>query len=289
VGKIFGKSYTRQRERWCESIDSDKNNVRWSYSRATCFGHCKYEYYLSYIIRDNDLYLSESNYYAEIGSYVHEILALIFSGELAAKNAYKYFKKNYDTHVFYTAKQSTMDKTNSAIEEYFKNINLDWLDQFEILGVELEVNFKVGDHDFIGFIDLLLRDKQSGKIVVLDHKSSEYPFKLNGEVKKKSESSFNSYKRQMYLYCHAVNQLYGEFPDRIIWNHFKDGGKLAEIPFKESEYQETLKWFLNTVSEINSEENFEPNEDFFYCSNLCNFRNSCEYRELSKKKREKNV
>lgn len=268
---------------------NDRHKARWSYSRATCFGHCKYEYYLNYIVKNDDLYLSESNFYAEIGSFVHEILALVFSGKLKTVDAYKYFKKNYKEKIFYATKKATMDKINDIVGTYLKNLNVDWINQYEVLGVELEVKFKVDNHDFIGYIDLLLRDKQNGKIVILDHKSSEYPFKQNGEIKKKSEASFNLYKKQMYLYCHAVKQLFGEFPERIIWNHFKDGGKLAEIPFKESEYQEALKWFSDTVDEINREENFDPHEDFFYCSNLCNFRNSCEYRELSKKKREKNV
>ena len=50
----------------------------YSYSRLTCFGHCKYEFYLDYIINDDNQYLSEGNFYAEVGSYVHEILAMIF-------------------------------------------------------------------------------------------------------------------------------------------------------------------------------------------------------------------
>ena len=263
--------------------NDNESKTRWSYSRATCFGHCAYEYYLNYVVHDDELYLSEGNYYAEIGSYVHEILALIFSGELKQEEAYRYFLDHYDEHIFYMAKLSTMTKTKAAILEYFMNLDLSWLDAYDILGVELEVNFKVGPHDFIGFIDLLLRSKKTGKITVLDHKSSEYPFKQNGELKKKSEASFSLYKKQMYLYCHAVKQLYGEFPEEIIWNHFKDGGSLARIPFNEKDYKEALDWFSNTVSEINQEEEFKPKQDYFYCSNLCNFRNSCEYQAMAKK------
>ena len=255
---------------------------RWSYSRVTCFGHCKYEYYLNYIIHDNDLYLSESNYFAEIGSYVHQILAMVLNGELKKEDAYTYYKAHYNENIFYMTKDSTMRKTNTVVSEYLSSLNFDWLINYEIIGVELEVDFMLGDYHFIGFIDLLLRDKRDNKIVVLDHKSSEYPFKQNGELKKKSEQSFSLYKKQMYLYCHAVKQLYGEFPKTIVWNHFKDGGKLAEIPFVEKEYNETIDWFSNTVSEINQEEAFDPNTDFFYCSNLCNFRNSCEYQAIAK-------
>lgn len=266
--------------------ESEKNDrkSRWSYSRTTSFGHCKYEFYLDYIINDNKQYLSEGNYYAEVGSFVHEILAMIFSGELDVDDAAQYFIDNYENNVFYKVKKSTMDKTFELIADYFANLDLEWLKDYDILGVELEKKFTVGKYEFIGFIDLLLRDKRDGKIVVLDHKSSEYPFKKNGEIKKKSQQSFESYKRQMYLYCHAVHQSYGEFPKEITWNHFKDGGQFATIPFIQSEYDEAIKWFQDMIGVIEIEKDFAPSEDFFYCFNLCNFRNSCEYKLAASKR-----
>lgn len=260
------------------------NKKPYSYSRVTSFGHCKYEFYLDYIINDNKQYLSEGNYYAEVGSFVHEILAMIFNGELDVDDAAQYFIDHYEDNVFYKVKQSTMDKTFELIADYFANLDLDWLKDYDILGVELEKKFTVGKYKFIGFIDLLLRDKRDGKIVVLDHKSSEYPFKKNGEIKKKSQQSFESYKRQMYLYCHAVHQSCGEFPKEITWNHFKDGGQFATIPFIQSEYDEAIKWFQDMIGVIEVEEDFAPSEDFFYCFNLCNFRNSCEYKLAASKR-----
>ena len=259
-----------------------KNNeqkTRWSYSRTTCFGHCKYEYYLDYVINDDNLYLSEGNYYAEVGSFVHDILAKIFSGELSQDDAAQYFVDNFDDNVFYKVKKSTMDKTFEQLADYFANLDISWINNYEIIGVELEVKFKIDKYEFIGYIDLLLRDKRDGKIVVLDHKSAEYPFKSNGEVKKKSEHSLNLYKKQMYLYCHAVKELYGELPKEIVWNHFKDGGKLATIQFVQGEYEDTINWFRETIRTIKKEKKFEASQDFFYCNNLCNFRASCEYKE----------
>lgn len=260
---------------------SRDHDERWSYSRVSCFAHCKYEFYLEYVIADDDEYLSEGNYYAEVGSFVHEILAMIFTGELKAEEALDYFIEHYDDNVFYKVSQSTMDKTFGLIADYFAEADFEWIKDYEVLGVELKAEFKVGGYAFIGFIDLLLRDKRDGRIVVLDHKSSGYPFKSDGTVKKNSQKSFESYKRQMYLYCHAVKQLYGEFPKEIIWNHFKDGGKLAVIPFSEKEYKKTMQWFRSTLRDIEKEEAFEPTEEFYYCKNLCNFRNSCEYRRVS--------
>jgi predicted transcriptional regulator len=42
----------------------------------------------------------------------------------------------------------------------------------------------------IGFIDLLLKDKD-GNIIVLDHKSASLKFKKNGEVSKSDAQHFS--------------------------------------------------------------------------------------------------
>ena len=81
----------------------------------------------------------------------------------------------------------------------------------------------------------------------------------------------------MYLYCYAVKELYNEFPKEITWNHFKDGGKFATIPFSETEYKEAVDWMVKTIKTIENEKEYDPNMEFFYCNNLCNFRHSCEY------------
>ena len=261
-------------------MDEEKREkTRWSYSRATCFSQCKYEYYLNYIINDPEQYLSEGNYYAEVGSYVHEILAKIFSGELKREEAADYFEEHFDENVFYQTSESSMERSYNACLDYLKTENFAWLDSYEILGVEKVCKFSIDDVEFIGIIDLLLRDKSDGGIVILDHKSAQYPLKKDGAVKKNSEHSFETYKRQMYLYCYAVNEEYGKYPKEIVWNHFKNGGSFARIPFDMNDYKKAIKWFKKTIKNAEKEEEFAPTQDFFYCKNLCNFRNSCEYRE----------
>lgn len=155
-----------------------------------------------------------------------------------------------------------MERTYNTICDYFAEVDFDWLKDYEILGVELKQNFTLGKNNFIGFIDLLLRDKRDGKIIVVDHKSTEYPFKQNGEVKKKMLKSFNTYRKQMYLYCRAVYQTFGEFPKAMTWNHFKEN-RFATIPFIKSEYEEIMKWFEKTIEAAEKEEAFEPTKEFF--------------------------
>lgn len=263
-----------------EEIDK----MQWSYSRLTSFEHCKYEFYLKYIINDDDEYLAEGNFYAEVGTFVHEILAMIFNGELKIEDAAQYYIDNFDDNVFYKIRQSTADKIFETCASYLADVDFTWLNDYEIIGVEKEVNFSKNGYKFIGFIDLLLRDKNDGKLVIMDNKSSEYPFKKDGGIKAKVKDNFESYKHQMYLYGLAVYEEYGEYPKELVWNHFKDGGKLAKIPFKlEGGLYPAIGWMFDTIEQIENEEDFEASQDYFYCHNLCDFRNSCEYKDIGEK------
>lgn len=221
--------------------------------------------------------MSEGNYYAELGSYVHNILQMVFEGKLSVDDSLAYYLDHYDDNICYKVNPQTMRKNYEIIADYFAGLTLDWMKDYEVLGVELETKFRIAKYNFIGYIDLLLRDKRDGKIVVIDHKSTEYPFTAKGTVKKKCQHSFESYKKQMYLYCHAVKEMYGEFPKEMTWNHFKDDGKFATIPFLQNEYEETMRWVMDTLNVIEHEEEFAPTINYFYCHNLCNFRNTCEY------------
>lgn len=253
------------------------DQMQWSYSRITCYDHCPYAFYLKYIIDDDEQYLAEGNYYAEVGGYVHTILEKIFNGELKVEDASQYFVDHFDENVFYETWQSSMDKTYEVCADYFASVDFDWLKDFDILGVEQEINVEINEYKFIGYIDLLLRNKETKEIYVVDHKSSSYPFKKDGKsILQKSKSDFAKYRKQMYLYCKYVYDKYGEYPKWIVWNHFKDQ-KIAKIPFVKDEYDRSLSWFENVIHNIEQDENFEENIEFFYCTQLCEFRGTCEY------------
>ena len=150
------------------------------------------------------------------------------------------------------------------------------LDDYEILGVEKEVHFKILDCDCIGYIDLLLRDKKTDEIIILDHKSASLKFKKNGEISKGDAAHFQEFKYQLYLYSDAVIREYGKV-DYLEWNMFRDQ-KHIKIPFKQEEYKVAIKWAEDTLKEIREEESWFPNPDFYYCNYLCNQRYCCPYK-----------
>lgn len=256
--------------------NKDLDDMIWSYSRLTTYHNCPYEFYLNYILKDNENYLCEGNYYAEVGSFVHSILERILNKEITVEEAHQYYKDEFETNVCYQVDEKIMNKTYEACADYFENLNFDWLKDYEILGVELQTDFYIKGYKFIGFIDLLLRDKADKKIILLDHKSAQYPLKLDGKPLKTQEKSFDKYKKQMYLYSYFIKEKYGEFPKELWWNHFKVN-KIAKIKFDEKEYQQSINWVLKTLKSIYSDDNYKADKNYFYCHNLCNFRNSCEY------------
>ena len=265
----------------------------WSFSRVTSFDNCKYSFYLQYLLKNRDLYPPESNYWAEVGSFVHKILEMIFNGELTIDDAPEYYLKNFDKEVVTPAPEKIMANTYEACADYLAIVDFNWLKEYEILGVEKEIALNIKGYKFTGYIDLLIQNKNTKDIIVVDHKSSQYPLGKRGGILSNCKHKFDSYKKQMYLYSLGVYEEYGVYPKEIWWNHFKDGGQFMKIPFDESEYRAAIDWLIDSIHQIEDEAEYPANNsesNYFYCKNLCNFRKSCEYapKNMPNKYRNKN-
>lgn len=248
----------------------------WSFSRLSSYHQCPYGFWLKYIQCNK----GENNFFGEYGSLVHEILEKYEKEELSIFEISQYYEENFFDKVtcdapgnkYVDIKQSYYDKGM----EYLNNIDLD-LENYEILGVEKEIKFTIGEYEMIGYIDLLLRDKD-GNIIVCDHKSASLKFKKNGEVSKTDYDHVLNFKRQLYLYSMAVINEYGVEPKYLWWNLFKEQ-KWLKIDFNREEYCDALKWAEDTVKEIENETAWLPNPDYYFCHNICDQRNSaCEYK-----------
>jgi hypothetical protein len=248
--------------------------MRWSFSRCHSFEGCRYEWYLTYLQKDE----SEQNFYAAFGHFCHEILEKVLNNELTEEDSLKYYIDNYDDNVLgYDVAENTRDKYFYLGMSYFETLDFKWLADYEILGVEKKCLFEIDGRKFVGYIDLLIRHKETGDIIVIDHKSGEYPIGKKGNVLKKKINDYESYKRQLYLYCQTVIEEYGVEPKGLQWNYFRDKQWL-KLPFIREEYEAARKWAIQLIDEVYKEDNFLPKLDYFYCNNLCGFRNSCDYK-----------
>jgi hypothetical protein len=262
-----------------EQIRQKIDGMVWSFSRLSSFHNCPYEWRLKYIEgleRDN-------SYYGALGGFSHEVLEKFFKEELSIFDCGDYFEQNYMDKVPYDAPPNPYvdlkEKDYNLILDYFQNINFPFED-YEILGVEKEIKFKVDKYEFIGYIDLLLRDKNSGKIILVDHKSSHFDYLKKGGVSKKNQEQFDKYKKQLYLYSIPIYEEYGEYPEELRWNMFKDQQWLT-VKFDENEYKETQEWAINEIHTIEDEMLYLPNtsdSNSFYCRYLCG-ASYCPYRK----------
>jgi len=249
----------------------------WSFSRLQSYHQCPYGFWLKYV-QCNE---GESNFFGQYGSFLHSILEKYEKGELSLFEISGYYEEHFNEAITCAAPSNKyVDVRQSYYEkglEYLDNIDLA-LDTYEILGVEKEVKFKIGGYELIGYIDLLLKDKKTGEIAVLDHKSASLKFKKNGDVSKTDEGHVLSFKRQLYLYSIAVIEEYGKKPKFLKWNLFKEG-KWLTVEFNDNEFEEAKKWAAATVKAIENETTWLPNPSKYFCWNICDMRNcACEYK-----------
>ena len=259
---------------------NDFKNMIWSFSRVNTFNTCPYAWYMNYLQHEPD----DGSAFTEVGLLMHEILEKYAKEELTLFDVSEYFEEHFNEkvrHAFPPSKVDLRQKYYDDCIEYLNDINLPLLfKDFEILGVEKEVRFNVGKYKFIGYIDLLLRGKDTGKIMILDHKSANLKFKKNGDISKTDLEHYKSFKRQLYLYSKAVMEEYNEELGYLAWNLFRSG-RLHIIPWNEKDYNEALNWAEETIDEIIQEELWLPkNDSKYFCNNICGQRNNCDFKEI---------
>lgn len=259
-------------------LDFLLDTMTWSFSRLNSFYNCRYEWKLRYI----DCNKSENGFFGEYGSLIHKILEKYEKGELSLFELNDYYEEHFSESVPHDAPPNKyVDIKQSYYEkgiDYFNNIDLD-LDKYEVLGVEKEVRFQIAGKDFVGYIDLLLKEKETGKIIILDHKSASIKTLKNGKVSKSDQEHVREFIRQLCLYAIPIIEEYGHV-DELWWNLFKDRNWL-KMPFKKEDYDEAIKWAKDTLALIENEREWLPNNSSsYYCSYLCGQRNhACEYKQ----------
>ena len=252
------------------------DTMKWSFSRLNSYYQCPYEWKLHYIECNKSL----DGFFGQFGSFMHKILEMYAKEELSLFELSQYYEEHFNEEVTCNAPPNNyVDIKDSYYNkglDYLDNIDL-ILEDYEILGVEKEVNFKIGNYDMIGYIDLLLKDKKTGEIIILDHKSASIKILKSGKISKSDQQHFLEFQRQLYLYSIAVIKEYGHV-DYLEWNMFKDRNHI-KINWTQEGFDEAIKWAEDTIHLIENEENWSPNPDYYYCNYLCGQReNACEYK-----------
>lgn len=246
--------------------------MTFSFSRLHAYEQCGYAFYLRYI----EGRIPESNFYAANGKCMHEVLANVFSGITPIEQcAYDY--ANRFEEILETTKQSIMDNTFEKCMNYLCSLEPIDEKKYEVLSVEEKLSFNIGKFRFVGYADLVLRDRQNGEVILVDHKQANHFLKKDGTPLKNQSENFFAYKHQMYLYCKGIKDCMGLNVSRIVWNHYKDDGALTIIPYVQEDYDESMAWALDCIGRIKKDKRFGCKKSYILCSLLCDFRNDCEY------------
>ena len=251
--------------------------MRWSFSRINSFSNCKYEWMLKYI---DDPEGNADSCYGQFGTLCHGILEDYAKGKLDILELPMVYEERFSeimTEDF--PRRGGKDFRSDYFDkgfDYFCNFE-GFGEEYNIIGVERKVEFELDGYPFIGFIDLLLQHKETGEIVIVDHKSTTMKFKKDGSLSKTSLPKFEDFKRQLYLYSIPILEEYGRV-DRLEWNLFKDQ-KYLSIDFDYKELEAAKEWALNEIHKIEQETEWDANPDYTYCLYLCSKRrNGCPYK-----------
>lgn len=248
------------------------DKMTWSFSRLHSYETCPYSFYKKYIEESVGI----DNYFAENGSIMHTTIMKIIKQELSLEDAPSYYIGEYEK-ICSKTKETTMSNTFEQCLEYLCTTDGIDYDKYEVVLVEEKILFKINKYQFTGYPDLILKEKENGNLILVDHKSIDHFLKKDGTVLKNQMENFRSYSHQMYLYCKWIYETYNRFPVKIVWNHFKDKGTLTIIDFNETDYLETIEWAANTIKKIYKDRKFDAHKSYMQDYVLCEFREECEY------------
>ena len=148
--------------------------------------------------------------------------------------------------------------------QYFQSFD-GFGDDKEILSVENKFELDIRGNRFVGIADLVLQDKKTGDIIVIDHKSKS----MNSMKKAQYENT-----RQLYTYAAYVKERFGEFPTLLQFNMFRYGVNINE-PFAMERYEETMDWIERTIAQIKAEKEWKVSSSGYFCRFICSTRLHC--------------
>ena len=148
--------------------------------------------------------------------------------------------------------------------QYFRSFDGFGSDK-EILSVEDKFELDIRGNRFVGIADLVLQDKKTVDIIVIDHKSKS----MNSMKKAQYENT-----RQLYTYAAYVKERFGEFPTLLQFNMFRYGVNINE-PFAMERYEETMDWIERTIAQIKAEREWRVSSSGYFCRFICSTRMHC--------------
>lgn len=242
-------------------------NMKWSFTKLEAFRHCGMMFRLTYLDKAEKM----ENGFAEYGTFCHKLLEEWAKGDCPEFALAEEYQNRYEDEVtapFPPFPKGMPQKYYDQGLAYFESFS-GFGDQYEILTVEERFEIDVDGYTLVGLADLTLRDKNTGAIVVIDHKS-----KSRSSMKK----DLDTYRKQLYTYAMFVKQKYGVYPEKLVFNMFREQTFIEE-PFNAEILEQTRRWIVDTIHEIEQCTDWMVSSSSFFCRFVCSVFDSCPARD----------
>lgn len=245
-------------------------DMTWSYSRVKTYENCPHKFYLRYILERKP----SSAFFAEYGSFVHHLLEKYYKGKIKRSE----LPSEYLAGFYDNVKSKAM--SGKVFSSYFGD-GLRYFREFVpveggIVKAEGQITGEIDGLTFTGIVDLTVDDGED--LMIVDHKSRAVKPRSTRGKHTKSDEELDELLTQLYLYVPLIEKVYGRRPKWLAINSFRTGTFIKE-EFDEEKYQAAKEWFKKGVETIMSDENFDPEPEFFKCRNLCEMCGHCEYAD----------
>lgn len=240
---------------------------KWSFSKISSFEHCPMMFKLQFI----DKVPQDDNAFALYGSFCHSLLEGYAKHQIPDFALAEEYEKHYDEYVtraWPPFPKGMPQKYYDQGLQYFENFN-GFGDNYEILSVEEKFQLDIGGYPFVGIADLVLRDKETGDITVIDHKS-----KSSSTMAK----DLPTYRKQLYIYAAYVKEKWGVFPKYLKFNLFRENDWVTE-EFDQAVYDETMQWVVDTIEAILLEADWKVSCSSYFCRFVCSVLDACPAKE----------
>lgn len=264
------------------TLFSDKiADMVWSYSRINSYAQCPKMFYMSYIDKVDPL----GSAFAQWGSLCHSLLDDFAKGNLLAFELGEEYDNRYPEYMTERFPPNRWSDLNAKYydtgKEYFDEFE-GFPENWEIIASEQKIQIEIDGIPVRGFIDLIVRDRTDGRLIVVDHKS---------KAKFNSEKELEHYGYQLYFYAIWVHEKFGEWPKELIFNMFRAKDE-KRIRFIEEGKEKAVFWLKENVRKVLDDEEFPDKVELafaekgqpipetlhpdFFCQYLCSVRHCCE-------------
>jgi len=250
------------------------DNMRFSYSSANSFDTCPHGFFLTYIDAEDRI----QNFFSQFGLYVHDILEKWFNNELDLFELPMYYEDHYEENITLSPPPYPKGMAQSYYDDglnFFENISFD-KEKYELISTEDAISYEYNDIKLIIKPDLILKDKESGEMILFDYKTSKL-----GKNKKKNQEKIDGYLVQFYLYVVflwiakdiEINKI-------LVW--FVRNQDIMEFAVDPYKAQEAVEWFESTITKIKNETEWKANLDKkndYFCRFICSTFSECQPKQ----------